>query len=75
MASSFSHFYKRDTEERRQIVADWAGLSAAQRTELTARAEQGDAKDLIENYLTAFQLPEVLPLILKLTTTITWCRW
>lgn len=58
MASSFSHFYKRDTEERRQIVADWAGLSAAQRAELTARAEQGDAKDLIENYLTAFQLPE-----------------
>nr|WP_263850068.1 hypothetical protein [Secundilactobacillus paracollinoides] len=58
MASSFSHFYKRDAQERLQIIADHSGLSDAQSAQLVSRAAQGDAKALIENYLTAFQLPE-----------------
>lgn len=58
MTSLFEHFYSHSEETRRKLVSDFAELSKKDRLQLQERAQTGDAKALIENYLTAYQLPE-----------------
>ncbi|MTV82976.1 hydroxymethylglutaryl-CoA reductase, degradative [Secundilactobacillus folii] len=58
MKPAFSHFYKRTPAERLAILAKTVGLSDDEQQTLATRAADGDAPLLIENYLTAYQLPE-----------------
>ncbi|MBT9670753.1 hydroxymethylglutaryl-CoA reductase, degradative [Secundilactobacillus kimchicus] len=58
MDNKFSHFYQRSEDQRRAIIADAAHLDETELQLLKHRAETGDAKALIENYVTAYQLPE-----------------
>lgn len=58
MEAAFSEFYKKNQSERLAIIATECGLSDDQVAKLRQRAAAGDAPMLIENYLTAFQLPE-----------------
>lgn len=58
MTTDFSHFYRRSEEDRRDTIGQVAGLTDADLALLADRAKNGDAKALIENYVTAYQLPE-----------------
>lgn len=58
MESEFAHFYKRSRAERLALLAQHRELTPAMVQLLSDRAAQGDAQQLIENDITAFQLPE-----------------
>lgn len=58
MKSEFAHFYKRSRAERLALLAQYRELTPAMVKLLSDRAAQGDAQQLIENDITAFQLPE-----------------
>lgn len=58
MTSSFGHFYRHSQDQRRRLISEFAQLSDADELLLQERANTGDAQALIENYLTAYQLPE-----------------
>lgn len=58
MESEFAHFYQRSRAERLALLAKNRKLTPAMVQLLSDRAAQGDAQQLIENDITAFQLPE-----------------
>ncbi|HEX9115971.1 MAG TPA: hydroxymethylglutaryl-CoA reductase, degradative [Anaerolineae bacterium] len=56
-SSRLSGFYKHSLDERRQIVADWAGLSEAQVAGLDDALAPGQADKMIENVAGTYALP------------------